>query len=259
MPFAATLRISTAPLRPRKGDVTRAAIVEAALALARRDGLESLTIGVLAGETQMSKSGVFAHFGAREELQRAVLEAYAQSFVADVLQPAVRAPRGLPRLRTVLDRWVAWLAREAGQGCLMMAGAAEYDDRPGPLRDAMVAIVTGWKGELLEAIAQAVEAGHLRTNVDAEQLVFEIYGLMLALHQDARLLRSPDSVARTRVGLTRLLATASVPPMRKPRRMGSTLTSATVISATDKRGTHKTATRTRATRTAATRRRPRSL
>jgi AcrR family transcriptional regulator len=218
---AAAPRSLVAPLRPRKGDATRAAIVAAAIALARRDGLEGLTIGVLAAETQMSKSGVFAHFGSREELQRAVLEAYAQTFVADVLRPAVRAPRGLPRLRTVLDRWVAWLAREAAQGCLMMAGAAEYDDRPGPLREAMVAIVTGWKGELLEAIAQAVEADHLRADLDAEQLVFEIYGLMLALHQDGRLLRTPDSVARTRVGLTRLLADASV-PARTPRRAAAT-------------------------------------
>lgn len=216
MPLAAALRSIAAPLRPRKGEATRAAIVEAALALARRDGLEALTIGVLAHETQMSKSGVFAHFGSREELQRAVLADYAQRFVDDVLRPAVRAPRGLPRLRTILDRWVAWLAREVEQGCLMMAGAAEYDDRPGPLRDALVALVAGWKGELLEAIAQAIDAGHLRRDTDAEQLVFEIYGLMLALHQDARLLRSAHSVARTRVGLTRLLADASAPAHRKP-------------------------------------------
>jgi AcrR family transcriptional regulator len=218
MTLATAPRSLASPLRPRKGEATRAAIVEAGVALARREGLEGLTIGVLAEQAQMSKSGVFAHFGSREELQRAVLAEYAQSFVADVLRPAVRAPRGLPRLRAILDRWVDWLAREVEQGCLMMAGAAEYDDRPGPLREALVALVGGWKDELLEAIAQAIDAGHLKRDTDAEQVVFEIYGLMLALHQDARLLRSPHSVARARVGLTRLLADASAPVRPRPAR-----------------------------------------
>jgi AcrR family transcriptional regulator len=197
--------------RPRKGAVTRAAIVAEALALARRDGLEGLTIGVLAERMQMSKSGVFAHFGSREELQLAVLNEYAARFIDQVLRPAVRRPRGLPRLRALLANWLALLARELEQGCLMIAGASEYDDRPGPLRDAVVAIVEGWRREILRAIEQAREAGHLRRDIDAQQLVFEIYGLMLALHQDARLLHSRDSVRRARAGLARLLEAAAAP------------------------------------------------
>jgi AcrR family transcriptional regulator len=208
MTLATTLRSLTAPLRPRKGDATRAAIVEAALAIARRDGLEALTIGALADALAMSKSGVFAHFGSREELQLAVLNEYAARFVDDVLRPAVREPRGLPRLQALLDNWLELLGRELQQGCLLIAGASEYDDREGSLHDAMVRIVTAWKGELLRAIEGARSEGHLDRRVDADQLVFEIYGLMLVAHQDARLLHSGDSLQRARTALARLLASA---------------------------------------------------
>jgi AcrR family transcriptional regulator len=223
MALVAALQTLASPLRargaarPRKGESTRAAIVEAALALARRQGLEGLTIGVLADQLRMSKSGVFAHFGSREELQLAVMKEYAARFVDEVLRPAVLRPRGLPRLRALLENWLALLAREIAQGCLMIAGASEYDDRPGPLRDAMVGIVTGWKSELLRAIDQAKAEGDLRRNVDSEQLVFEIYGLMLVLHQDARLLHSPDSVKRARAGLARLLDGVKAPVSSRKR------------------------------------------
>jgi AcrR family transcriptional regulator len=205
MTLATTLRSLTAPLRPRKGDATRAAIVEAGLAMARRDGLEGLTIGALADAMSMSKSGVFAHFGSREDLQLAVLNEYAARFVDDVLRPAVAESRGLPRLRALLENWLALLGRELQQGCLLIAGASEYDDRPGPLHDAMVRIVTGWKKELLRAIEMARTEGHLERKVDPDQLVFEIYGLMLVAHQDARLLHSKDSLRRARTALARLL------------------------------------------------------
>lgn len=205
MTLATALRSLAAPLRPRKGDLTRAAIVEAALAVARREGLEGLTIGALAEALAMSKSGVFAHFGAREELQLAVLNEYAARFVDDVLRPAVAEPRGLPRLRALLENWLALLGRELEQGCLLIAGASEYDDRPGPLHDALVRIVTGWKRELLRAIELARAAGHLDARVDPDQMVFEIYGLMLVTHQDARLLHSKDSLRRARTALARLL------------------------------------------------------
>lgn len=194
-----------APARARKGELTRAAIVEAALAVARRDGLEGLTIGALAERLHMSKSGVFAHFGSREDLQLAVLREYAARFVDVVLRPAVRTSRGLPRVRAIIDRWLALLAEEIEAGCILIGGASEYDDRPGPLRDAVAGIVASWKAELVRALEQAKECGHLRADVDSEQVVFEIYGLMLMLHHDARLLRSRDSVRRAQSGLRRLL------------------------------------------------------
>ncbi len=128
MPLTAALTSLTAPLRgslrPRKGELTRAAIVEAAISIARRNGLEGLTIGDLAAQMRMSKSGVFAHFGSREELQRAVLAEYVQRFVAAVLAPAVRRPRGLARLRAILENWLRLLTTEIEQGCLMTSRAA---------------------------------------------------------------------------------------------------------------------------------------
>jgi AcrR family transcriptional regulator len=238
MPIAAALSSLAAPLRerlrPRKGELTRAAIVDAALTIARRDGLEGLTIGDLAAQMQMSKSGVFAHFGSREELQRAVLAEYASRFVAAVLAPAVRRPRGLPRLRAILENWLKLLTLEIEQGCLMVSGSIEYDDRPGPMREAVVGIIRGWTAELLRAIEDAKASGELRADVDASQLAFEIYGLMLSFHQSARLLRSADSTRRARAGLQRLLDAAlaaggapSAP--RRPRK-------ATATDSTPRRG-----------------------
>lgn len=217
MSFVPALKSLALPLlapvsaRPRKGDTTRASIVEAALEIASREGLEGLTIGGLADALAMSKSGVFAHFGSREELQLAVLKAYARRFVDQVLVQAVRRPRGVPRLAAVLDLWLAHLAQELTTGCILVGGAFEYDDREGPLRDAMVEIIDGWQAELVKAIRLSIDAGHLRRDVDAKQMAFEIYGLMLATHQAARLLRSSDAVRRARTGVARLLADAGTP------------------------------------------------
>jgi AcrR family transcriptional regulator len=193
------------PGRARKGELTRAAILDAALAIARRDGLEGVTIGVLAERLGMSKSGVFAHFGSREDLQLAILNEYAVRFVDLVLRPAVRSARGLPRLNAIVERWLALLAEEIEAGCILIGGASEYDDRPGPLRDTLAEIVSAWKGELVRALDQAKLCGHLRADVDSSQMVFEIYGLMLMLHQDARLLRGKDSMRRARAGLQRII------------------------------------------------------
>lgn len=197
--------------RVRKGDVTRAAILEAALALASREGLEGLTIGALSEALKMSKSGVFAHFGSREELQLAVLRAYAQRFVEAVLWAAIKQPRGLPRLRAIADRWLNYLAHALDAGCILIGSAAEYDDREGPVRDAVVELVAGWQGELVKAIRLAVDEGHVRSEVDPRQVAFELYGLLLAAHQSARLLHAPDAVRRARAGIERLLASVSTP------------------------------------------------
>jgi AcrR family transcriptional regulator len=208
--------------RARKGELTRAAILEAAQAIARRDGLEGLTIGGLAERLGMSKSGVFAHFGSREELQLAVLREYALHFVDRVLRPAVRSERGLPRLQAIVDRWLVLLAEEIEAGCILVGGASEYDDRPGPLHDALAAIVSAWKAELVRALEQARDCGHLRADIDCEQMVFEIYGLMLMLHQDARLLRGKDSMLRARSGLRRIMDAARIDPRAaRPARRGA--------------------------------------
>jgi len=238
MSIAQALQSIASPLRTRKGESTRAAIVQVAVAIARRDGLEGLTIGAVAEAAGMSKSGVFAHFGSREDLQLAVLKAYAERFVDEVLRPAVREPRGLPRLSALLENWVEFLIRELEQGCLMISGASEYDDRPGALRDAMVAIVQGWNQELLRAIGLAKSEGHLRADADSEQLAFEIYGLMLAMHQEARLLRSAQSPARVRIGLARLISGVSATepaPASSPRDAQVTRNSTPATKTTSRR------------------------
>jgi AcrR family transcriptional regulator len=128
----------------QKGQQTRAAILDAALRLASHVGLEGLSIGALAEVTQMSKSGVFAHFGSREELQISVVREYNAKFEEEVFYPALAEPRGLPRLRALFERWVKRVTVELDSGCIYISGAVEFDDRPGPVRDALVSMVRAW-------------------------------------------------------------------------------------------------------------------
>ncbi|NVD99578.1 TetR/AcrR family transcriptional regulator [Massilia sp. BJB1822] len=189
----------------RKGEMTRAAILDVALDLASRDGLEGLTIGLLADRMNMSKSGVFAHFGSREDLQLEVVKLYHRRFEQEVFYPSVKEPRGLPRLRTMFARWVKRVSVEIASGCIYISGAVEYDDRPGPIREELVSMVAAWQGALLRCAHQATECGHLKADTDAQQLVYEMYGLILALHHDARFLRIPGSLERASVGFERLI------------------------------------------------------
>lgn len=189
----------------RKGRETKAAIVDAALTLAQQVGLEGLSIGALATNAGMSKSGVFAHFGSREELQLAVLHEYFVRFEHGVFTPAMRAPRGLPRLRALFEHWMDQVAVELDSGCIFISGAVEFDDRPGPVREALVRMVEIWLGAIGRAVRQAREAGHLRADADERQLVFEIHGLILALHFEARFLRWPGAIERAKTGFANLL------------------------------------------------------
>jgi AcrR family transcriptional regulator len=189
-----------------KGQQTRAAILEAALGLASHMGLEGLSIGALADVTQMSKSGVFAHFGSREELQISVIREYHAKFEEEVFVPSMNEPRGLPRLRALFERWVRRVTVELDSGCIYISGAVEFDDRPGPVRDALAMMVKTWHKALERSIGQAVDEGHLRPDTDPQQMLFEIHGLILALHHDARFLRSPGAVERARAGFEHTLA-----------------------------------------------------
>jgi AcrR family transcriptional regulator len=189
----------------RKGELTRAAILDTALMLASRDGLEGLTIGLLADRMNMSKSGVFAHFGSREDLQSEVLKLYHHHFEQEVFYPSLKEARGLPRLRSMYGRWVKRVSVEIDSGCIYISGAAEYDDRPGLIREELAEMVRIWQAALLRAVEQSIEIGHLKPDTDARQLVYEMYGLVLALHHDARFLRIPGSVARAQRGFERLI------------------------------------------------------
>ncbi|QCB48109.1 TetR/AcrR family transcriptional regulator [Hydrogenophaga sp. PAMC20947] len=188
---------SIAEARPlQKGQQTKAAIVDAALGLATQIGLEGLSIGALAEVMQMSKSGVFAHFGSREELQISVVREYHARFEDEVFYPAMALPRGLPRLRAMFDNWMKRTSVEIDSGCIYISGAVEFDDRPGPVRDALASSVNTWLSAMRRAIELAAHEGHLRADVDAHQTAFEIHALILALHYEARFLRSPGSVNR---------------------------------------------------------------
>jgi AcrR family transcriptional regulator len=191
----------------RKGELTRAAILDVALDLASRDGVEGLTIGLLAERMNMSKSGVFAHFGSREDLQIEVLKVYNKRFEDEVFYPSLKEPRGLPRLEAMFAHWVRRVTVEITSGCIYISGAVEYDDRPGPIREKLVGMVRAWQDALHRCVQQAIDMGHLHADTDPYQLVYEMYGLVLVLHHDARFIKRPGSVERAQAGFERLLKT----------------------------------------------------
>lgn len=197
-----------------KGQQTKQAIIEAALALSAQIGLEGLSIGALAEVTQMSKSGVFAHFGSREELQISVIHEYYARFADEVFYPALQQPRGLPRVRALFGNWMQRVAIEIQSGCIFISGAVEFDDRPGPVRDALASSVTAWLEAMYRAVVQARQEGQLMQDADEEQMAFEIHGLILALHYEARFLNRPGSVARANLGFENILARYARPADR---------------------------------------------
>ncbi|GAB4088954.1 TetR/AcrR family transcriptional regulator [Hydrogenophaga soli] len=197
-------RVSTKSLA--KGQQTRAAIVEAALGLATHVGLEGLSIGAVAEVMQMSKSGVFAHFGSREELQISVVREYHHRFEEEVFFPAVAGQRGLPRLRALFANWMKRTSIEIDSGCIYISGAVEFDDRPGPVRDALASSVKTWLAAMQRAVVLAKKEGHLKPDTDEQQMTFEIHGLILALHYEARFLQSPEGVGRALAGFERIVA-----------------------------------------------------
>lgn len=190
----------------QKGQQTKQAIVDAALGLAAQVGLEGLSIGALAEVTQMSKSGVFAHFGSREELQILVIREYYARFAEEVFSPAMNEARGLPRVRALFANWMKRVAAEIQSGCLFISGAVEFDDRLGPVRDALASSVKTWLAAMYRAVVKAKEEGQLNDDADEEQMAFEIHGLILALHYEARFLKNPVSTGRANKGFENILA-----------------------------------------------------
>ena len=172
-----------------KGERTRAAILDEALRLVSKSGLDGLTICTLAEATGMSKSGLFAHFGSREELLLAVLAHGQAQFGEVVFQPAMQKPRGLPRLRAMFVNWLDWTeSAELPGGCPMIGGAAEFDDKPGPVRDMLAGGQRAWIEMLKRAVRQAVEESQLARDTDPEQIAFEMFGIALVVHHHRRLL-----------------------------------------------------------------------
>ncbi len=194
-----------------KGDRTRSAILDRAVSIASTDGLEGLTIGRLAEDMLMSKSGLFAHFGSKEELQLATVEAAGQRFVEEVLRPALRAERGYPRLRAICRAWIDYLRRGVFPGgCFFAAASFEFDSRPGPVRDAIGKAMDDWIAALEKAIRMAQDEEHLDADTDPAQLAFELNSLFFGanfasqLHQDHHALQRAEAAIEARLESLRI-------------------------------------------------------
>ena len=191
----------------RKGEQTRTLILNEAVSLASEVGLEGLSIGALAGRLDMSKSGLFAHFGSKEDLQVRTLRRAQELFLEQVISPALKQPQGLSRLRVLFSGWLAWLESndDLPGGCLMLAASAEYDDRPGAVRDLLVAGQRELRGAVAKAIRIAIDEGHLAPHTDPWQITFELFGIVLATHHDLRLLGDARALERASDALERLI------------------------------------------------------
>ncbi|MGH3348350.1 MAG: TetR/AcrR family transcriptional regulator [Nocardioides sp.] len=191
-----------------KGDETRTAILDEAVQVASTVGFAGLSIGRLADQAQMSKSGLFAHFRSKEQLQLDTLEHARRRFVDLVVRPALAAERGEQRLRTLFEKWLEWAGSTLDGGCIFVAATAELDDRPGPLRDMLVRAETDWL-ELLASVASGAAAeGQLDADLDPAQFAFEAHGVMLAHHHALRLLRDDRAAERARVAFEAVLTAA---------------------------------------------------
>jgi AcrR family transcriptional regulator len=214
--------------RKAKGERTRQTILEAAVDVASAEGLEGLTIGRLASKLSMSKSGLFAHFGSKEELQLATIEAARSIFVREVIRPAFEAAHGMQRLWKICDTWLGYVQGGVFRGgCFFAAAAAEFDSRPGPVRDRIAEIMKEWLNILRRAVVEAEEAGHMDKGVDPTQLAFEFNALELGANWAFKLHGDRQAFARAREAILdrlRQVATKSgrslllLPPTKEKRR-----------------------------------------
>lgn len=202
-----------------KGDRTRSSILQHAVDLASVEGLEGLTIGRLADDLGMSKSGLFAHFGSKEELQLATIEAASERFINEVVRPAIKAERGYPRLMAISRFWLDYVRRKVFPGgCFFAAASFEFDDRPGPIRDAIAKQMDDWFGALERAIRMAKDEGHLKSDVDPAQLAFELNALFFGANFAYNLRHDEKAFARAQKAIEqRLLSVRATPKAGRPR------------------------------------------
>jgi len=191
-------------------------ILEQGLALMSQSGLAGVTLGVLAEQVGMSKSGLFAHFRSKAEVQIGLLQYTAQFATAQVVQPAMNADEGLPRLKALVRHWFGW-AQRAGLpgGCPVAAGLFEFDDVEGTVRNEILAMESQWRGLLKQLVQQAIERGHLRQDLDVEQFIWELCSIYLGHHAAHRFLRAADADRRANIAFQALLDRALPPPGRR--------------------------------------------
>lgn len=189
-----------------KGEETRSAILAEAVAMASVEGLNGLSIGVLAARTGLSKSGLFAHFGSKEALQKSILQSAIDLFTREVAAPALLEPRGEPRIRAIFTHWLRWTqSPNLPGGCPLMTAAIELDDHPGPLRDFLVATQERWMDFLAHAAEIAIEEGNFRPDLDLGRFAFEFNCILLGYNSSARLLRNPQAEDHARWAFESLL------------------------------------------------------
>jgi AcrR family transcriptional regulator len=191
-----------------KGETTRTSILDEALHVASTVGFEGLSIGQLAERTEMSKSGLFAHFRSKEQLQLQALDHAAARFTDVVARPTLKTPRGEPRVRELFERWIGWETGAFAGGCVFISASDEYDDQPGPMRDAVLQHQHDWRDFITTVVGTAVSEGHFRADVDPAQFTFMLQGVMLSYHHAGRLLRDPQALDRTRAAFEQLLVSA---------------------------------------------------
>lgn len=187
----------------RKGELTRQAILDVAVRMARYSGLSGLTIGSLAAAVDMSKSGVYAHFKSKEALQLACMERNGEQFVDEVIRPTLANPRGIARLRALVEHWMRWYSRPGG--CLFLAAAAEFDDLPGALHDLMVVQQRDMFDSLARIAATAVDEGEFREGTDVFQVAQEVFGILLSCNWMSRIVSSPEADDRAWTAFDRLI------------------------------------------------------
>jgi AcrR family transcriptional regulator len=200
------------PRRQARGLRTREAILARAVDIASAQGLEGLTVGSLAEQLQMSKSGLFAHFGSKEELQLATVEAARQIFIEKVTRPAVSARKGMPRLWGLLDQWLALVEKHVFQGgCFFSAASFEFDSRKGVVRDRIAAIMHEWIAVITRAVYEAQKAGHVDPKIDPTRVAFEIHAVAMGAHWAFQLLDDRHAYSRARTTLLEKLRSIATP------------------------------------------------
>ncbi len=196
-----------------KGETTRQTILEHAAGVASAVGLEGLSIGRLAEDLHLSKSGLFAHFQSKEALQLQVLDAAAAHFTETVVKPALTSRRGKARLRALFERWLDWAKVDhppgGCRGCIFVAAAVELDDQPGPVRDHLVQLQRNWLDCIQRVVRGAIGDGEFRPAVDPDQFAHDLYGVMLSYHHASRLLADPLAEQRARRAFDNLVKAAS--------------------------------------------------
>jgi len=189
-----------------KGDDTKLNILEIGLDMASRLGLEAVTIGDLAKTAKMSKSGLFAHFQSKENLQIELLEYAGEMFSRDVIVPALKTKAGIPRIKAVMDNWIRFSGALTG-GCIFVTASSDFKDRPGKVRDFLLEQQVGWIDSLRRIAQSAIKEGDFRSDTDCDQFAFELYSLMLGFHLYATLLDNADTQIRQQAAFETLINT----------------------------------------------------